>query len=67
MDTLSSVNKKLLARICQESSDPVNGAGTVMANSIAALDSSDLNRFGKWQTGDCLLRPWQPRNMSAKL
>jgi hypothetical protein len=45
----------------------VNGAGTVMANSIAALDSSDLNRFGKWQTGDCLLRPWQPRNMSAKL
>jgi hypothetical protein len=50
MDTLSSVNKKLLARICQESSDPVNGAGTVVANSIAALDSSDLNRF--WQMAD---------------
>ena len=31
----ASVNKKLLARVCQESSDPVNSAGTVMANSIA--------------------------------
>src|SRR5207249_11581249 len=31
----TSVNKKPLARVCQESSDPVNSAGTVMANSIA--------------------------------
>jgi len=52
----ASVNKKLLARGRQESSDPANNAGTVMANSIAFEISSHFNRFGKWQTGDLVAR-----------
>ena len=41
-DDRRTVNKKLLARVCQESSDPVNGAGTVMANSIAFRNGASV-------------------------